>query len=117
MARGKRDKSWESELSVDLHGKTRETALRAAKQAVFDARRRGFTHLEVIVGRGAGTRDGKAVIKPVVERWLRGPEARAAGVKDTQAGPGGGAFRVLLVPPERTVGGAGGYGNHGDGSY
>ncbi|MAE27669.1 MAG: hypothetical protein CMJ87_01630 [Planctomycetes bacterium] len=106
MARGKQDRPWEAQLRVDLHGKNRETAIWATKQAVFDARRRGFTRLEVIVGRGLGTQDGKAILKPVVEKWLHGPEARAAGVRDAQPGPGGGTFRVSVTPPERTVGGS-----------
>jgi DNA-nicking Smr family endonuclease len=92
-------------MEVDLHGKHLESALRVVKQAVSDARRRGLTRLAFITGKGLGAPDGQPVLKPAVETWLRGAEARGLGVRDTQPGPGGGALQVDLAPPERTVGG------------
>jgi DNA-nicking Smr family endonuclease len=52
--------------------------------------------LLVITGAGWGNADGKPVLRPKVEAWLRGPEGRALGVKDVQRVSRGGALEVWL---------------------
>ncbi len=82
--------------SVDLHGLTVEQALRRLTQALHTARVRGWKHLLVVTGAGWGNPDHKPVLRPRVEAWLRGPEGRAAGVKDVRRVHKDGALDVLL---------------------
>lgn len=82
--------------AVDLHGLKVEQALRRVAQALHAARVRGRERLLVITGAGWGNADGKAVLRPRVEAWLRGPEGRAAGVKDVRRVRRDGALEVLL---------------------
>ena len=81
---------------VDLHGLTVEQALRRVAQALHAARVRGRSRLLVVTGAGWGNADGKAVLRPRVEAWLRGPEGRASGVKDVRRVHRDGALEVLL---------------------
>jgi DNA-nicking Smr family endonuclease len=81
---------------VDLHGLTVEQALRRVSQALHAARVRGRSRLLVVTGAGWGNPAGKAVLRPRVEAWLRGPEGRALGVKDVRRVHRDGALEVLL---------------------
>lgn len=82
--------------AVDLHGLTVEQALRRVAQALHAARVRGRERLLVITGAGWGNPDGKAVLRPRIEAWLRGPEGRSAGVKDVRRVHRDGALEVRL---------------------
>jgi len=82
--------------SVDLHGLKVEQALRRLAQALHAARVRGLRRLLVVTGAGWGSPDGKPVLRPRVEAWLRGPEGRAQGVLDVQRANRGGALDVRL---------------------
>lgn len=81
---------------VDLHGLHVEQALRRVAQALHAARVRGRRELLVITGAGWGNSDGKPVLRPRVEAWLRGPEGRALGVLDVRRVSKGGALAVRL---------------------
>jgi DNA-nicking Smr family endonuclease len=81
---------------VDLHGLGVEQALRRVSQALHAARVRGHTRLLIITGAGWGNPDGKPVLRPRVEAWLRGPEARAAGVLDVRRVHREGALEVRI---------------------
>jgi len=81
---------------IDLHGLGVEQALRRVAQELHSARFRGLKRLIVITGAGWGNRDGKPVLRPRLEAWLRGPEGRAAGVKDVQRTRGDGALDLRL---------------------
>ena len=50
----------------------------------------------MVTGRGLSNRTGEAVLRGKVETWLRGPEARAQGVKSFEREARGGALRVRL---------------------
>jgi DNA-nicking Smr family endonuclease len=67
------DERDESE-EVDLHGLHVDQALRRVAQALHAARVRRRRVLLVITGAGWGNADGKPVLRPKVEAWLRGPE-------------------------------------------
>lgn len=82
--------------TVDLHGLTVERALRRVAQELHAARVRGRTRLLLVTGAGWGNPDQKPVLRPRVEAWLRGPEGRAAGVKDVRRAHKDGALEVLL---------------------
>lgn len=81
---------------VDLHGLSVEKALRRVAQELHAARVRGCKRLVVITGAGWGNRDGRPVLRPALEAWLRGPEGRALGVKDVQQAHRGGALDLRL---------------------
>ena len=81
---------------VDLHGLTVDQALRRVSQALHAARVQRRDRLLVITGAGWGTPDGKPVLRPRVEAWLRGPEGRSAGVKDVRRVHRDGALEVRL---------------------
>jgi DNA-nicking Smr family endonuclease len=81
---------------VDLHGLGVELALRRVAQALHTARVRGVKRLLIITGAGWGNPDGKPVLRPRVETWLRGPEARSAGVRDVRRVHRDGALEVSL---------------------
>jgi DNA-nicking Smr family endonuclease len=89
------DERDESE-EVDLHGLHVDQALRRVAQALHAAHVRRRRVLLVITGAGWGNADGKPVLRPKVEAWLRGPEGRALGVKDVQRVSRGGALEVWL---------------------
>lgn len=86
----------EDPLEIDLHGLGVDQALRRVAQELHAARVRGLTRLLVITGAGWGNRDQKPVLRPRLEAWLRGPEGRAAGVKDVQRARGDGALELFL---------------------
>lgn len=81
---------------VDLHGLKVEQALRRVAQALHAARVRGRSRLLVVTGAGWGNADGKPVLRPRIEAWLRGPEGRSLGVKDVRRVHRDGALEVLL---------------------
>ncbi len=89
------DDADESEV-VDLHGLTVERALRRVAQALHTARVRRRPRLLIVTGAGWGNADQKAVLRPAIEAWLRGPEGRALGVKDVQRVHRDGALDVWL---------------------
>jgi DNA-nicking Smr family endonuclease len=82
--------------SVDLHGLTGEQALRRVAQALHAARVRGHARILVVTGAGWGNAQQQPILRTKVEAWLRGPEARALGVKDVQRVHKGGALDVRL---------------------
>ena len=82
--------------SVDLHGLRADQALRRVSQALHTARVRRLSRLVIITGAGWGNPDWKPVLRPLVEAWLRGPEGRAAGVKDVRRVHKEGALEVRL---------------------
>jgi DNA-nicking Smr family endonuclease len=83
---------------VDLHGLTVDQALRRVAQALHAARVRRSPRLIVITGAGWGNPDGKPVLRPRIEAWLRGPEGRALGVKDVRRVHREGALELRLRP-------------------
>ncbi len=81
------------EITLDLHGMTREEALDhlAARMAC------GARVFCIIHGRGLHSRDGGPVLKQAVWRWLaEGPLAARVLIATIQPGSAGGACLVLL---------------------
>ncbi len=87
------------EERIDLHGATRERAVRALVAFVRQARAAGRRAVLVIHGRGAGSEGGTAVLRRAVHEWLASDEAAADVLAFASAPPrdgGTGATRVLL---------------------
>ncbi|HPU83820.1 MAG TPA: Smr/MutS family protein [Candidatus Latescibacteria bacterium] len=55
--------------SIDLHGMTAEQAIRYLTEVLPDYRRKGGT-VEIVVGKGLHSPDGKGVLREVVSGWL-----------------------------------------------
>ncbi len=84
--------------SLDLHGMTREEALRALSLFVRDVRKRGLSCIKVIHGRGLRS-PGEPVLRSAVREWFaRGPDRRRVRAFATAPNYDGGlgALYVLL---------------------
>ncbi len=85
---------------LDLHGRTRDEAVRGVARFVALARERGARTVLVIHGRGHNSEPGGAVLRPAVWAWLASAASARAGVMAfVSARPrdgGGGATLVLL---------------------
>ncbi|HTB58423.1 MAG TPA: Smr/MutS family protein [Polyangia bacterium] len=85
---------------LDLHGRTREEALRAVERFVVRSRAEGRRAVLVIHGRGQNSEAGEPVLRPALQEWLAGPAAARAGVMAFAPAPpragGTGATVVLL---------------------
>src|SRR5947207_1324502 len=68
------------EARLDLHGRKRDEALRAAEAFVQRARGDGRRAVLVIHGRGNGSEGGQAVLRPALLAWLGSAAAARAGV-------------------------------------
>jgi DNA-nicking Smr family endonuclease len=85
---------------LDLHGQTREEALRAAERFVLRSRADGLRVVLVIHGRGQNSEAGEPVLRPALQEWLANAAAARAGVMAFAPAParagGTGATLVLL---------------------
>jgi DNA-nicking Smr family endonuclease len=88
------------EARLDLHGQTREGALRAVERFVVRSRADGCRAVLVIHGRGQNSEAGEPVLRPALHEWLAGGAAARAGVMAFAPAParagGTGATVVLL---------------------
>jgi DNA-nicking Smr family endonuclease len=88
------------EARLDLHGRTREEALRAVERFVVRTRADGCRAVLIIHGRGQNSEAGEPVLRPALQEWLAGPAAARAGVMAFAPAPpragGTGATVVLL---------------------
>ncbi len=88
------------EVRLDLHGQTREEALRAVERFVLRSRADGRRAVLVIHGRGQNSEAGEPVLRPALHGWLASAAAVRAGVMAFAPAPpragGTGATIVLL---------------------
>ena len=88
------------EARLDLHGQTREEALRAVERFVLRSRADGRRAVLVIHGRGQNSEAGEPVLRPALQEWLASAAAARAGVMAFASAPpragGTGATVVLL---------------------
>jgi DNA-nicking Smr family endonuclease len=100
VVRGLRRGDHRPEARLDLHGQTREEALRAVERFMLRARADGRRAVLVIHGRGQNSEAGEPVLRPALHEWLAGAAAARAGVMAFAPAPpragGTGATIVLL---------------------
>ena len=60
-----------AQLEIDLHGHTVEQAAIAVAQVFQLLREKRLTHLRIVHGVGRHSADGRAVLKGLVNRWLK----------------------------------------------
>jgi DNA-nicking Smr family endonuclease len=81
---------------ADLHGMRIREAQPLLEEFLRDCRDRNYRCVRVIHGKGLGSRDGHAVLKWEVDRWLRSHEAVMAFCTAQPRDGGTGAVYVLL---------------------
>jgi DNA-nicking Smr family endonuclease len=88
------------EARLDLHGRKRDEALRAAEAFLQCARGEGRRAVLVIHGRGNGSAAGEPVLRPALHAWLGTAAAARAGAMAFASAPprdgGSGATLILL---------------------
>ena len=88
------------EARLDLHGQTREEALRAVERFLLRSRADRHRAVLVIHGRGQNSEAGEPVLRPALQEWLASAAASRAGVMAFAPAParagGIGATVVLL---------------------
>ena len=100
VLRGLRRGDHRPEARLDLHGQTREEALRAVERFVLRSRADGHRAVLIIHGRGQNSEAGEPVLRPALHEWLASAAAARAGVMAFAPAParagGTGATVVLL---------------------
>ena len=88
------------EASLDLHGQTREEALRAVERFLLRSRADRNRAVLVIHGRGQNSEAGEPVLRPALQEWLASAAASRAGVMAFAPAPpraGGTGATVILL--------------------
>jgi DNA-nicking Smr family endonuclease len=88
------------EARLDLHGHTREEALRAVERFALRSRAEGRRAVLVIHGRGQNSQAGEPVLRPALREWLASAAAARAGVMAFAPAPpraGGTGATVFLL--------------------
>ncbi|MFZ5723344.1 MAG: Smr/MutS family protein [Pseudomonadota bacterium] len=83
-------------LGVDLHGTTREEALRAVDRLIRQAQEEGTNCIRVVHGKGHGPDPAALTIKAELNHWLRRHPQVLAFCSALPADGGAGALYVLL---------------------
>lgn len=81
---------------ADLHGMRIREAQTMLEEFLRECREQGLRCVRVIHGKGLGSRDGHAVLKWEVDRWLRGHDGVMAFCTAQPRDGGTGAVYVLL---------------------
>lgn len=81
---------------ADLHGMRIREAQTVLEEFLRECREQGLRCVRVIHGKGLGSRDGHAVLKWEVDRWLRGHDGVMAFCTAQPRDGGTGAVYVLL---------------------
>ena len=100
VLRGLRRGDHRPEARLDLHGQTRDEAVRAVERFVLRSRADGCRAVLVIHGRGQNSEAGEPVLRPALHEWLASAVSARAGVMAFAPAPpragGTGATVVLL---------------------
>lgn len=92
LQRGK----WAIVASIDLHGATLQQARDRLDQFIQSCITHNVRCVQVVHGKGYGSRDGAPVLKEVVRRWLTQFDAVQAYTECPENNGGSGAVQVLL---------------------
>jgi len=84
------------QAELDLHGMTRNEAAAALTDFLAQCRRRGFTGVRIIHGKGRRSANQGPVLKPAVAGWLRRRDEVLAFCSARPIDGGSGALYVLL---------------------
>jgi DNA-nicking Smr family endonuclease len=95
LKRGK----WPVGASLDLHGATLEQARARLDQFLQSCITHQIRCVQIVHGKGYGSKDGAPVLKQTVRRWLTQLAAVQAYVECSEQNGGAGAVQVLLRTP------------------
>jgi DNA-nicking Smr family endonuclease len=84
------------QAELDLHGKTSAEASMSLKSFIESSRRMGLEQVLIISGKGNHSKEGKAVLRPMVGKWLNG-EGKTQISKYANAPPKYGGSGAILV--------------------
>ena len=97
LQRGK----WPASASLDLHGATQDQAWERLSAFLKSCVEHQIRCVRIVHGKGYGSRDGMAILKQTVRRWLaQWPEVQAY-VECAERDGGAGAVQVLLANSPR----------------
>lgn len=82
------------DAELDLHGATREEALRIVAGFLHEERVRGSAYVRVVVGKGTHSHGGESVLAPAVKSWLVGHGYAYTFAKLAEGGEGALEVRV-----------------------
>jgi DNA-nicking Smr family endonuclease len=97
LRRGK----WPMQASLDLHGSTLDQARERLDRFLVSCMTHGIRSVQVVHGKGLGSKDGTPVLKQTVRRWLTQIDTVLAYVECEEVHGGAGAVQVLLRAPEK----------------
>jgi len=96
LIKGLQKGKWRIEASLDLHGCTLDEARRRLDQFLDSCITHDIKCVRIVHGKGHGSRDGEAVLKQTVRRWLTQMQCVKAYTECSEADGGAGAVQVLL---------------------
>lgn len=73
---------------IDLHGLSREEAIKELKDFLSRADSLHWQSVKVITGRGLNSPDGVSILKQSVQIWLRSHNYAFTAAKNKEGGPG-----------------------------
>lgn len=91
-----RDRRFQAQAEIDLHGLTREEALAGLARFMVNCQQRGLTHVLIIHGKGHHSIGGEGVLRGVVAAWLRQQHTVLASRPAGHGDGGSGATRVII---------------------
>ncbi len=92
LKRGK----WAIGASLDLHGSTVEDARERFERFLTSCLTHDVKCVRIVHGKGYGSRNGDAVLKTTVRRWLTQVDEVIAYIECAEAEGGSGAVQILL---------------------
>ena len=100
LARRKANKNEIIDDVLDLHGHTVEAALDELQTFITKAFTKSLRSVIVVTGKGKHSRDGKSVLRPRVEQWIRQKGGRyiRSYAEAPRAYGGKGAFIIYIRP-------------------
>jgi DNA-nicking Smr family endonuclease len=98
LIRNLKRSKWPIEASIDLHGCTLDQARTRLDQFLSSCLAHRIRCVQVIHGKGFGSRNGAPVLKEPVRRWLTQYDAVLAYIQCSEHDGGSGAVQVLLRP-------------------
>ena len=93
---------WQVAAILDLHGMTREIARGAVSRLLSEAEQKCWRCIRIVHGKGLGSRDGAAVLRTLVRRWLAQSATVMAFAQAGDADGGAGALLVLVKSRTRS---------------
>lgn len=96
VLRGLKRGKWPIGASLDLHGSTLDDARDRFERFLVSCLNHDVKCVRIVHGKGYGSRDGDAVLKTAVRRWLTQIAEVIAYTECAEADGGSGAVQVLL---------------------